>query len=222
MDVTAKTPTLAAYSELQQAFDHFNETLFFKCFKKNLPQCLITFQRNKRYRGYYCSGKFAELNGKKQADEIAMNPQCFRERSVEETLSTLVHEMVHQHQEINGKPGRGRYHNAEWANMMESVGLMASSSGLPGGKKTGQKVSHFIISGGPFSKACAELLTKEFRISWGDRFTQNAITKKPGKNKSNRLKYRCLECGAQAWGKPDLRILCGNEDCDSALMEAAE
>lgn len=35
-------------------------------------------------------------------------------------------------------------------------------------------------------------------------------------DRSNRAKYRCPCCGAQVWGKPKLKILCGNEGCEGA------
>ena len=36
-------------------------------------------------------------------------------------------------------------------------------------------------------------------------------------NTSNRHKYSCPECGINAWGKPDLKLVCG--DCDIRLEE---
>lgn len=41
------TPTLQVYAELQQAFDHFNRTLY----DHTLPPCLITLTQKKRSRG---------------------------------------------------------------------------------------------------------------------------------------------------------------------------
>jgi hypothetical protein len=35
-------------------------------------------------------------------------------------------------------------------------------------------------------------------------------------NRSNRVKFRCPSCGAQAWGKPSLRLLCGEAECQGA------
>lgn len=51
---------------------------------------------------------------------------------------------------------------------MESVGLMPSHTGQPGGRRTGEKMTHFIIQGGPFDLACDELLTEAFTLSWLD------------------------------------------------------
>lgn len=158
-------PTPEAYAELQQAFEHFNADLF----DGELRDCLITLQRERRTYGYFSSQRFVHRSGE-QTDEIAMNPSYFGIRSIRETLSTLVHEMVHAWQFHHGKPGRRGYHNREWAARMEAVGLMPSDTGEPGGRKVGERMTHYIVAGGPFDVACAELLTREFRLSWLDRF----------------------------------------------------
>lgn len=41
-------------------------------------------------------------------------------------------------------------------------------------------------------------------------------------NKSNRLKYRCPTFKAQVWGKPDIKVLCGEEGCKNIAFEVAE
>jgi hypothetical protein len=89
-----------------------------------------------------------------------------------EVLQTLVHEMVHVWQFHHGKPGRGRYHNAEWADKMESIGLMPSSTGLPGGRRVGDHMADYPMPGGRFVNLVNELVTThQFGISWFDRFT---------------------------------------------------
>ena len=106
-------------------------------------------------------------------DEIALNPAHFKSRTTEESLSTLAHEMCHFEQQHFGEPGRTGYHNREWAGMMKAIGLIPSDTGQPGGKETGQKVSHYIEPGGPFDRACAELVKSGFAVRyvelWGDR-----------------------------------------------------
>jgi hypothetical protein len=44
------------------------------------------------------------------------------------------------------KKCRGGYHDRVWGAKMEEVGLMPSNTGLPGGKKNGQQMTHYIIS----------------------------------------------------------------------------
>jgi predicted SprT family Zn-dependent metalloprotease len=158
-------PTPQAYAELQLAYDHFNAALF----GGQLPGCLITLQREKRTCGYFSRSRFANLDGQ-LTDEIALNPCYFAVVPLVETMQTLVHEMVHQWQTHNGKPGRGRYHNDEWADKMEAIGLMPSSTGHPGGKRTGDHMADYAIEGGRFLQACQALVTDSFQISWFDRF----------------------------------------------------
>lgn len=214
------TPTAETYEELQQAYDHFNRALF----GGQLPPCLITLQREKRTYGYFSPERFVNREGSK-TDEIAMNPSFYAIRTVEDVLSTLVHEMAHLWQAHFGKPGRGRYHNKEWGDKMEALGLMPSNTGQEGGKRVGDQMTHYIIKGGPYTGACASLLTREFTLSWMDRFppyepdTEGLeglmgleglgvnVPKEPT-NKSNRIKYSCPSCGTNVWGKPGLRLRC--------------
>lgn len=164
--MSVSLPTTETYAELQLAYEHFNKTLF----DNRLPACLITLQREKRTYGYFSSNRFVARGSKVYTDEIALNPSYFGIRSVEETLSTLVHEMVHLDQQHNGKPGRGRYHNRQWADWMINVGLYPSSTGKEGGAIAGDCMSHYIVKNGAYEKACRSLLTKEFTLSWVDRF----------------------------------------------------
>jgi predicted SprT family Zn-dependent metalloprotease len=130
---------------------------------------LLTLQREKRTFGYFSPKRFANQDGG-MTDEIAMNPAFFAVVPLTETMQTLVHEMCHLWQYHFGKPGRGRYHNDEWANKMESIGLMPSSTGQPGGARTGDSMADYAMQGGKFLQACEDLLTQSFQISWYDRF----------------------------------------------------
>lgn len=165
MNQEGSTPTAQNYTELQRAYDHFNQALF----EGALPACLITLQREKRTCGYFSHQRFADLDGR-TTDEIALNPAYFAVVPLVETMQTLVHEMVHLWQAHFGRPGRGRYHNGQWADKMEAIGLMPSSTGKPGGQRTGDCMADYAIEGGRFLQACAALVTADFRISWYDRF----------------------------------------------------
>jgi predicted SprT family Zn-dependent metalloprotease len=161
------TPTQEAYDELNHAYYHFNKELF----NSILPGALITIVRSKSSKGYFFQEAFSD--GETTADEIALNPAYLKSRPLDQALSTLVHEMIHLWQFRFAKPGRGRYHNKEWANKMEELGLMPTSTGSPGGRKTGDRVTHYIIEGGAFAAAAKSLIEDHaFAISWGDRFSQ--------------------------------------------------
>ena len=104
---------------------------------------------NRSY-GYFWGQRFATRDGVEIYDEIALNPRHFKNRTTEQTLSTLVHEMVHLWQHHFGKPSRSAYHNRQWAAMMKEVDLFPSTTGEPGGRQTGQTCSHYIIPSGTF------------------------------------------------------------------------
>lgn len=161
----AIAPTVETYDELVAAFQFFNAELF----SNQLAPSLITLQRSKRTFGYFSPARF--VNAKRErAGEIALNPTFFCVQSVEEVLSTLVHEQVHAWQQQFGKPGRRGYHNEEWAWKMREIGLEPSSTGRPGGRPVGETMSHYIVAGGRFIEACRELLKTNFGIVWYDRF----------------------------------------------------
>ncbi|TNV16084.1 SprT family zinc-dependent metalloprotease [Buttiauxella sp. B2] len=158
-------PAIQAYAELQQAYDYFNTTLF----ENALPDLLLTLQRGKRTFGYFAPERFT---GQSNISELAMNPDYFGGRSLADTLSTLVHEQCHVWRHyIPIKNCRGGYHDRVWGKKMEEIGLMPSNTGMPGGKKTGQQMTHYIIRGGHFQTAVYDLLKNGFSISWYDKWS---------------------------------------------------
>ena len=158
--------TAQAYAELQRAFDDYNERLF----EGSIPPCLITLQREKRSYGYFSHRRFAHRTSKAFTDEIAINPSFFGVVPLLEILQTVAHEMCHSWQFHHGTPGRRGYHNKEWADKMEAIGLMPSSTGAPGGARTGEHMADYAIAGGRFLAATDELLATGFQVSWIDRF----------------------------------------------------
>jgi SprT-like family len=208
---SANTPTLEAYGELQTAYDHYNRALF----QDQLPPCLITLHREShRVLGYFSHKRFVRLSdGRTATDEIAMNPIHFAGRALTAVLSTLAHEMVHLWQAHLGKPSRKAYHNKEWAEKMKSIGLQPSDTGEPGGKETGQKMGHYVTLGGAFERATAELLQEGFALSWADAAIPDKVAKP--KKSGSRVKYTCPDCGANAWGKDGLHLICA--DCDQSM-----
>lgn len=206
-------PTKETYDRLQQAYEHFNKALFGSV----LPNALITLQRRKGTFGYFAGARFRHEDGR-EADEIALNPATFIERPLKDILGTLVHEMVHLWQHHQGQPGRGRYHNREWAAKMKEVGLQPTDNGAEDGKETGEAVGHLIIAAGPFDQAASKLIAKEFAIAWkeaptahhpttGDGAAEPETLQKSGK----RVRYCCPSCDLKAWAKHDARLMCADD-----------
>ncbi len=212
-------PTEETYQAFQHAYDHFNWILF----ETALPGCLITFQRKSRSKGYFAGGRFIR-GDETRCDEIAMNPTFFRSRTLEQTLSTLAHEMVHLWQHHYGEPGRGRYHNRQWAEKMKSIGLHPSDTGDVGGTEIGDRMTHYIVDDGPFAAAAAELIATGFAITWkdappeavevevtaavaGSRQTSPIVNSQSKSGK--RVKYTCPACGLNAWSRHEAQLICG-------------
>ena len=182
------TASQELYEEIEGAYAYFNEVLF----DGQLPGCLFTLQRKSNTFGYYSESRFLRRNGDGKSDEIALNPAYFAHRRVEQTLSTLAHEQVHQWQAHFGKRSRSGYHNAEWANKMQSIGLMPSDTGEPGGEP---------VPGTP----------EDPTIDISALTSAGLLQPDPGKeDPKNKRKYTCPSCHLNLWGKPGLsgRIQC--------------
>jgi len=211
-------PTQETYDGFQTAYDHFNWHLF----DGQLPNCLITLQRKGRSYGYFSPKRFVRQDGK-ASHEIALNPAYFATRSLEETLSTLVHEQVHLWQDCYATPGRSGYHNRQWADKMKAIGLHPSSTGKPGGKELGDSISHYIIDDGRFERAAADLIKNGFHIEWREHRSRSDApvviggdgnkTAPRGSRGGKRVKYVCTECGLNARSQHDANILCGDHMC---------
>ncbi len=201
-------PTSQNYNAFTTAYKYLNRRLF----EGQLPFALITLQRRSNTLGYFAGERFGTVDGQTVTDEIALNPSHFKGRSVEDILSTLVHEMVHLWQHHYGKPSRYRYHNRQWGRKMRNVGLIPSSTGKEGGHETGQRISHYIDVKGPFTAACSDLLTTGFALPYVELWDWKATKQRRAKEKT---KFTCPSCAANAWGKASLNIICA--DCKKAM-----
>ncbi len=172
-------PTYELYSALDNAYNHFNKELF----NGELPPVLFTNQRQKGIMGYFAPNRWSSSDGKK-CHEIAINPLYVGRASIVELLQTLVHEMCHCWQECFGTPSK-KYHNKEWANKMLEIGLVPSSTGLPGGAMVGQSMNDYPAPEGKFIKCCETLLTmKNFTWNWVDRlaYVRNEVNVSTNEN----------------------------------------
>jgi hypothetical protein len=84
---------------------------------------------------------------------------------------------------------------------MKSIGLQPSSTGMVGGKETGQKMMDYIILDGPFTKAFAKLAATGWRLN-----LQSAHRPAAKGAVNSKTKFTCSQCGQNACGKPDLAI----------------
>ena len=196
---------------LAYAYRFFNDRLF----RGALPDAMVVLHRKNNARGYFKADAFSARS--QDADvpfvhEIALNPDAFGDRSDRQIFSTLVHEMCHLWQEAHGKENnKGGPHNKEWVRRMESVGLIPSATGEPGGKQTGRNMTHYIEIGGAFDVACDELL----RYVHFQYESQPKAPKAP-KQTVLRVKYACPFCpDVEVRAVEGTKVRCGN--CDEML-----
>lgn len=200
------SPTHEQYLNFQKTYDYFNQNMF----ANSLPNCLLSFYRSFRSSGCFVNNIWK--NGNRISSQISLSSVILGEEPIE-VLSTLVHEMCHLWQYRYGNPSRSGYHNKGFAEKMESVGLITSTTGKEGGKRTGQNMSDYVKEGGKFEHVFNSM-PKEYLMPWVEN---TLFIFKPGSNGTiikprnrNKTKYFCPNCGVNAWGRPDLSLICGN------------
>lgn len=222
------TPTTHQFTKYQRLYNYFNKKLF----KNELPPCLLILSRKTaRVCGHFSKNRWQDKEGN-TTHEINLNPVYMATADDMNICQTLVHEMVHLWQHEFGKPSRAGYHNKEWANKMEAVGLTPSSTGAEGGNKTGQQMDDYPTPNGIFLKVFEKmpkdllLPFKSAELVGGSLFVGGVMAEgegqqeqdeaKPKRPNRNKLKYSC-SCGVNVWGKPNLNIICG--ECKEQFEE---
>lgn len=219
-----KSPTKHQFTKYQKLYDYFNEALF----DNELPYCLLILSRKAaRVCGHFSTNRWHDKEGNK-THEINLNPVYMAMTDEMDICQTLVHEMVHLWQYEFGHPSRAGYHNREWADKMESVGLTPSHTGEEGGKKTGQQMSDYPTPNGKFLRAF-NVMKKSLLLPFKSSEVVSGIVFQGGNvvavtglkptiqkpKRKNKTKYHC-RCGNNVWGKPNLKIFCA--DCKYSFI----
>jgi predicted SprT family Zn-dependent metalloprotease len=197
--------TIETYAAFRRAYLFYNERLF----GGKLGDVLFTLARKKGSNGYFWFKKFEPYKTEgPPVNEIAVNPD-FQGRTVEEVLSTLVHEMVHYlHYDLYGyeESKKNGGHPASWRALMEQRGLIPYSTSSQGtGKGTGKHVSHTIEPGGAFEQATRDLLATGFRLPLASR----PQDKKSIDDRKSTTTYSCDPCDQKVRGDVGQSIVCG-------------
>lgn len=209
--LTNQNISARTYEVLHAAYDEINSTLL----EGKLPPVMLTLTRKRGAHGFFHAEQFRlrgeDEDGEGGLHEVALNPQTMG-RSAREVLSTLAHEAVHVwDREFGEVPASG--HGKTWAAKMDEIGLTPTSTGQPGGKRTGRKVSHMIVEGGPFDAWCADFLQRN-----PDAIGIFAVTKAAAEKKKDlsKVPFQCPCCNAKVWGKSTIRVICG--ECDEIMV----
>ncbi len=185
---------------------YFNRELF----GGQLRPVILNFSRAAGALGFFAAGRWGHARA--TTHEISLNPSHLATRSARSVASTLAHEMVHCWQQEHGKPGKRGYHNKQWAAKMDEIGLVPSSTGKPDGARTGFGMSHYVADSGAFARAF-DRMPRSCLLPWSS-------SDGAPRDSRAKIKYTCPTCGANAWGKPDLHLVCG--DHAERMTERAE
>jgi predicted SprT family Zn-dependent metalloprotease len=163
-----------------------------------------------------------------ETDELAINPTMISKFPVLEVCQTIVHEMCHGWQFHFGNPSRKTYHNGEWSEKMQAIGLMPSHNGRPGGKTTGQKMMDYPMEDGRFLEATEQLINGDvfenlfLEVSPDilshidpekplfDQIHQLTIAQQDSKLKKKKKLFKYSSGCTNIWGKSQLDIICNS------------
>ena len=198
------------YSRPQRAYDFFGPGLFGLA----LPDVFFTYTPRSHSGGHYAHQRYAiRADGSKRSG-LALNPDAFIGRDDRWIASVFVHEMAHVWQFAHGKPS-GSYHNMQWAEKMESIGLMPSNTERrrrQAHRRENVPLHHQRRAVRP---AFDELEATGWRLEmeFAAPFRPDAQKKRESKSK-----FCCEEACQIIRGKPSTDTYCG--PCSRALMEA--
>ena len=207
-------PSVEQSTNLIAAFDYLNVNLF----DNLLPRPMLIFTRNVLVVGGYFSPQKWFNTDAIGVDEIAINANSMVEGDEIELFQVLIHEMVHQWQHHFGIPGRGGYHNRQWADKCLEIGLKPVNVNDPDAE-TGDSITTVLITGGKAMVTLAKM-PEDISIPFYAEVLQDANPPQPvpGKNpeptptpapkSGRRTKYTCVMCGTNLWGKSGLSIQC--------------
>ena len=83
--------TMKEYGALEEAFAHLNRVLF----DGKLPDAMFNHARKPHMFGHFVPDRYSGRVVEFRKPEIALNPDSFIDRTDEQIVSTLAHEMVH-------------------------------------------------------------------------------------------------------------------------------
>ena len=209
LDNATIMPVLSVF---EKWFTRINKNFF----EDKLPQVTITIQRDNK-TGHATHGwmSCAEVwhKGEAQFYELNMTAHSLS-RPIEESISTLIHEMCHLYANVNDIKDVarvGQYHNGKFKEIAESHGLKCDAEKDP---KIGW--SHTVPTEDTIEwinsfdhKQDDEILTM-FR----DR---DQSMKKTAKKTT--YKYVCPVCGAIVRTTKELHIICGDCECAFEMEE---
>lgn len=227
------------YAKIQNVIDELDSAFFSGKGKEKIPE--LVFAINNQCRACVMAFVSPEALYDKERDMklqyLGINPK-YLDRTVQDILATICHELCHVYENAYIHIPRGGYHDKQWESLMNDCGLTAVIL-----SKSRTKVSTKVTEGGEFEK-----FVEEFKERYGEYYfniveystevehkTKVALgieddgegeddSPKPDnadkpikKYNRNKIKYTCPNCKAKVWGKSGLNIYCN--DCECSFEE---
>lgn len=185
---------------MMAAFNAINEHFY----NGELEKPIITFKEGKRKQAYgWIETRKQWVQGKNERYEINISVDFLGERSIECTISTLMHEMAHLYNLQNGIKDTSRggvYHNKKFKETAEAHGLIIEFNEHIGWSLTSlqENTKQWIAD---------NINIKEFKIY------KRTAERIPGasKPKQSMKKLVCPNCGNIARVTSNIKLICG--DC---------
>lgn len=220
MKETVKTSRTAGY--LEKLFRALNQDFF----NGEVDEPIITIQSTPRAYGHCSVQKVWKVKDEERR-ELNMSAD-YLTRPIEETVATMLHEMVHLWNLKNNIQDCSRnftYHNTKFRDKAREIGLLVDHDDRYGWTITSasEQIIDYIIS-----KGWEEIqMNHGFYGGWiaptggadKDKGTQSGgkPTKGTGEKKGNSRKYVCPDCGMIVRATRIVRVKCA--DCDKLMIE---
>ena len=191
--------------ELEKAFRLLNEELF----NNELPTPIITVTPTPKAYGHYSLSKIWRSQ-KNRKHEINISSDSLN-RPLEETIGTLVHEMVHMYNNavlgVADTSNHGHYHNKKFKIQAEAHGLIVSKTRYGFSYTEPSDVIFDFLLNHPEIREIEMCRATLIRNSNGET----------GKSKGHHRKYMCPCCGISVRATRAVNIICG--DCMAQMRE---
>lgn len=193
---------------LMQAFNAINSHFY----NSELEKPIITVKEGKKKNAYgWIETSKNWIQGKTERYEINISCDYIGERTVAETISTLMHEMAHLYNiqnEIKDTSRAGIYHNTKFKETAEAHGLQISYN---------EHIGWSLTRLTPETEKWVEenINIKGFSVY---KLTKEKISKGTVKPKQSMRKLVCPSCGLIVRvTKPNVKLLC--VECNEELKE---
>ena len=194
------------YTEASKILDNWFDILNKLKFENTLSKPIITIASDPKGSCYgWCTTRQMWHDGEVNRYEINMTAETLN-RTVYETVGTLLHEMVHLdniQRGIQDCSRGGTYHNKKFKTAAEEKGLIVEPS-----QKYGW--AHTKLHPDTIEQLKAHGITEKIPLA------RLRIYKDPKERKSNVRKYVCQSCGCSCRATKDIYIMCLN--CEETMM----